>query len=186
VAVPDPFPPVRRTPWGLACGLSLAIITLGVSLTWIDRCMRGILAIGGACTTGGPGVSDQPCPSGSGLIVVAIPLVLMAGIGGSAAARALRAPNLPVVMLAALLTMLAVNFFDFAFSDGVNLTNLVGGVLTAAFAAPFLAMLVTARGHPLRRSDPPVWPRPLWVLGYAVLSALGVAIGWAVFQWVIS
>jgi hypothetical protein len=186
VASPDLPPLVRRTPWGLAGGLSLAIITLAVSLTWIDRCMRGLLAIGGACTTGGPSMSDQPCPSGSGLIVLAIPLLLMAGLCGSAAASALRAPNLAVLTWAALFTMLAVNFFDFTFRDGVNLTNLVGGVLTAAFAAPFLAMVVTARDHPLHRSEPHAWPRPLWVLGYAVLSTLGVAIGWAMFQWAIS
>ena len=46
---------------------------------------------------------------------------------------------------------------------------------------PFLAVLVTGRGHPLQRGSPATHPRPAWVLGYAVLGVAGSALGCLVY-----
>src|SRR6476469_1302714 len=76
----------------------VSVLVLAVSLTWTFFAMRAVMNVGGSCADGGPYVSAQPCPAGAGLIAIAIPVMIITAMAGSAAALSLSAPNLLIPM----------------------------------------------------------------------------------------
>ena len=98
--------------------------------------MRSVMNVGGSCADGGPYVSAQPCPDGSFLIAVAIPVMLITAMVGSAAAMSINAPNLLVPMWGVLFGSLGWNFLEFAFKgDDIVWGWLVCGVMFWLMAA---------------------------------------------------
>src|SRR6195952_319708 len=63
--------------------LVASVVLLGISLAWAFFSMRVVMDVGGSCADGGPYVSAQPCPSGAGIIGLAIPLMLLAAFAGA-------------------------------------------------------------------------------------------------------
>ena len=76
----------------------LSVLVLSVCLTWTFFAMRAVMNVGGACADGGPYVSAQPCPGGAGLIAIAIPVMIITAMVGSAVAISVDAPNLLIPM----------------------------------------------------------------------------------------
>ena len=92
--------------------------------------MRAVMNVGGSCADGGPYVSAQPCPDGAVLIAIAIPVMLITAMIGSAAALSVGAPNLLVPMWGVLFGSLGWNFLEFAFKgDDIVWGWLVCGVV---------------------------------------------------------
>lgn len=154
------------------------LVTIG--LTWSFFAMRAVMGVGGACADGGPYVSAQPCPGGAGLIAVAIPVMLVAAMAGSAAAMAVRAPNLLLPMWGLLFGSLGWNFLEFAFSGSdVVWSWLVCGVMFELMALPALyAILVAVKNAVVPPSPPPPGTGPRWwVPAYAAIGAAGFLVG---------
>jgi hypothetical protein len=127
-------------------GTVVSVLVLGITITWTFFSMRSVMDVGGACADGGPYVSAQPCPDGSWLIAVAVPIMLVTAIFGSMVAISLNAPNLLILMWALLFGSLGWNFLEYAFK-GPDLVWgwLVCGVLFWLMAAPAVyAILVGA------------------------------------------
>ena len=78
--------------------LVVCVLVLAVCLTWTFFAMRAVMDVGGSCADGGPYVSAQPCPGGAGLIAIAIPVMVITAMAGSAAALSVSAPNLLIPM----------------------------------------------------------------------------------------
>src|SRR4051794_40164815 len=93
---------------------ALSVLVLGITLTWTFLSMRSVMNVGGSCADGGAYVSSQPCPEGSFLIAIAIPVMLITAMAGSAAAMSINAPNLLVPMWGVLFGSLGWNFLEFA------------------------------------------------------------------------
>jgi hypothetical protein len=161
-----------------------SVLVLGVTLTWTFFSMRSVMNVGGSCADGGPYVSAQPCPDGSFLIAIAIPVMLITAMAGSAAALSINAPNLLIPMWGVLFGSLGWNFLEFAFSgsgsgSGIVWGWLVCGVMFWLMAAPaVLGMLVALKNAVV----PPSTPRSdtgsrWWVPAYAALGAVGFLVG---------
>ena len=76
----------------------ISVVALRMRFAWTFFSMRSVMNVGGSCADGGPYVSSQPCPDGSFLIAIAIPVMLITAMAGSAAALSINAPNLLVPM----------------------------------------------------------------------------------------
>jgi hypothetical protein len=158
----------------------ISVLVLAVTLTWTYFSMRSVMNVGGSCADGGPYVSAQPCPDGSFLIAIAVPVMLVTAMAGSAAALSINAPNLLVPMWGVLFGSLGWNFLEFAFSgDDIVWGWLVCGVLFWLMAAPAVfGILVAVRNAVI----PPSAPRSdtgsrWWVPAYAALGAVGFLAG---------
>jgi hypothetical protein len=173
-----------RPGWGLAgpLGTVVGVLVLAVTLTWTFFSMRAVMNVGGSCADGGPYVSAQPCPDGSFLIAIAIPVMIITAMAGSAAAMSVDAPNLLVPMWGVLFGSLGWNFLEFAFDgDGVVWGWLVCGVVFWLMAAPaVLGMLVALKAAVV----PPGKPRSgtatgsrWWVPAYVALGSVGFLLG---------
>jgi len=68
-------------PIGRIAIVCVSVSLIAMSLVWAFFSMRAVMDVGGACADGGPYVSAQPCPDGTWLIAIAIPLMLIATIG---------------------------------------------------------------------------------------------------------
>lgn len=170
-AGPKPLP-VRNIVVTLVC-----ITLLGMCLMWAFLSMRAVMGVGGSCGSDGTFVAAAPCPDGSWLIALAIPVMIIAAMAGSGFASEIDAPNQLFVMWAVLFGSLGWNFFEFAFEDGVSISFLVCGVLFWGMALPawwgiagsFVKLLRTER-------------RKLgWWAAYALLLACGGFFGMAVY-----
>jgi hypothetical protein len=166
---------------GSAAWLVLAVVTLATTLTWCFLSMRAVLDVGGTCASGGPYLTAHPCPSGADMMAWAIPLMLVATLGGSVAAAMVSAPNLLVPMWAFLFGFLGYNFLDFAFGSGLTFSWLVCGIMFELFALPALAFIWVG----IRDSiSPPPGKAPVhaatrwWFAAYVVLGWAGIALGW--------
>ena len=160
--------------------LVVSVLVLGITITWAFFAMRAVMNVGGACADGGPYVSAQPCPDGSYLIAIAIPVMLITAMVGSAAAVSVNAPNLLIPMWALLFGVLGWNFLEFSFT-GPDLVWgwLVCGVVFWLMAAPAVyAMLLALKNAvlPSDRSAPGAGSR-WWVPAYTALGALGFLVG---------
>jgi hypothetical protein len=166
---------------GSAIWLVLAVVTLATTLTWTFLSMRAVMNVGGTCASGGPYLTAQQCPSGADMIAWAIPLMLVATLGGSVAAAMVSAPNLLVPMWAFLFGFLGYNFLDFAFAGGINVGWLLCGIMFELFALPGFAFIWVG----IRDSiSPPPGKAPIpaatrwWFAAYVPLGWAGVALGW--------
>jgi hypothetical protein len=158
----------------------VGVLVLGITLTWTFFSMRSVMNVGGSCADGGPYVSSQPCPDGSFLIAIAIPVMLLTAMAGSAAALSINAPNLLIPMWGLLFGSLGWNFLEFAFSgDAIVWGWLVCGVVFWLMAAPAVFGILVALKNAV---VPPSKPRSdtgsrWWVPAYAALGSIGFLFG---------
>jgi hypothetical protein len=173
--------PEAKSPWsGRAPALTVAsVLLLSISLTWAFFAMRAVMDVGGSCADGGPYVSSQSCPGGAGLIAIAIPVMLVAAMVGSAAATSIRAPDLLIPMWGFLFGALGWNFLEFSFKgEGVNWGWLVCGVVFWLMAAPAVYGILVAVKNAVLPPAAQGSPRPRWwVPAYAALGAAGTLAG---------
>ncbi len=174
--------------WQLVALLT-SVIVVGMALTWTYLGMRAVMDVGGACAEGGPYVIDQPCPDGSGFLVLGIPVILVAMFAGSIVAVMLKAPTLLLPMWAGLFGSLGWNFLDYGINaDGGEATGwIVCGVVFWLMAAPAL-YLMTKFDYSKDSYDgvgrAQGAGRGTWFAIYAVLGIAGVALGvWSFNSW---
>ena len=166
----------RRIAVLLAC-----VLALGLSLTWAFFSMRAVMDVGGSCADGGPYVSAQPCPGGAFLIAIAIPLMVIAAMVGTAVALSVSAPNLLIPMWAILFGSLGWNFLESGLSTegGPVWGWVVCGVVFEAMALPAVYAIVL--GFRATVSPPPESSRRpearRWWVVYPALGVAGVTLG---------
>jgi hypothetical protein len=154
-------------------------LVVAVCLTWCFFSMRAVMDVGGSCADGGPYVSAQPCPDGAVLMAVAVPVMLIASMLGSATALSVNAPNLLIPMWGVLFGSLGWNFLEYAVKgDSLVWGWLVCGVMFWLMAAPAAyAILVALKNAvlppPARSGTGSRW----WVPAYTALGALGFLAG---------
>ncbi len=174
--------PEARSPFASRAALftALAVVVLAITLTWSFLAMRAVMGVGGSCADGGPYVSQQSCPGGSYLIAIAVPVMILTAMAGSAAALSVGAPDLLIPMWAFLFASLGWNFLEFAFTGPEVVWGwLVCGVMFWLMAAPAVwGVLVAVR----RAVLPPRTPGPgagsrWWVPAYAALGSVGALAG---------
>lgn len=163
------------------------VLVLATTLVWAFRGMRAVMDVGGTCAEGGPYEIATPCPDGAVLLIVAIPVMLIAALLGSAVATSASAPDLLLPMWGVLFGALGWNFLEYGFTaaGGVEWGWLVPGVLFELMALP--ALYLIARGATFSDfSVPREGPRPglrsSWYAAYLVLGATGAAAGWWSFD----
>jgi hypothetical protein len=149
------------------------VLVVAVSLTWTYLSMRAVMNVGGSCADGGPYVSAQPCPDGSILIAVAVPMLIIFSMIGTVSASTVGAPNLLVPMWGGLFGSLGWNFLEYAFKGPAIVWSwLVCGVVFWGMALPaFVFMAAQLRETRQGRSV-------LWLPAYGVLGAVGLLFGW--------
>jgi hypothetical protein len=153
---------------------------VAIGVTWSFLAMRAVMGVGGACADGGPYVSAQPCPGGAGLIAVAIPVMLIAAMGGSGAALAVKAPDLLIPMWGFLFGALGWNFLEFAVTGGQIVWSwVVCGVMFELMALPALyGILLSVKNAVLPPRPPPPGTGPRWwVPAYAAIGSVGFLLG---------
>ncbi len=163
-----------------------SLFVMGLALAWVFLSMRAVMAVGGSCADGGPYVSAQPCPEGSWVISIAIPIMLLSAFLGSFAAGRLSAPNLLVPMWLVLFGSLGWNFLEFGFGDDTGLGTgwIVCGVVFELMAFPAIIVMIIGARAALRRTDG-VEPRSSilkWGLVYPLVGAAGGLIGVVTFR----
>lgn len=192
-----PRPEPSGTPISRVLVVDTCVLLTGISLAWAFLSMRAVMGVGGSCGSGGPYEIATPCPDGAWLIAVAVPLMLIAGFVGTGVGGTIGAPALLLQMWALLFTLLGWNFWEFAFTDRVDVSLIVCGVLFWAMALPaWVFMFVEAlksvrarlpgagqedRAERDDREDGSVDDNPWWWLVYAVLYAGGGLLGIAVY-----
>ena len=170
--------PTRLVVWVFGC-----VLLVSVMLAWTFLAVRGVVAVGGSCASGGAFEIATPCPDGAWLLAPAVPVMILAALSGSGAGSEIGAPDLVTPWWALLFGSLAWTFFEWAVrADGVEPTALVGGVMFAAFAFP---ALLPAR-RLVRRSSrrPPTPGRPAawwWAACYLGLFSVGASVGIATY-----
>jgi len=170
--------PAKATFSPRAAALTVAcVLIVAVALTWTYLVMRSVMNVGGACADGGPYVSAQPCPDGSWLMALGVPMLLIFAMIGTVSASSVGAPNLLVPMWGVLFGTLGWNFLEYAFKGPDIVWGwLVCGVMFWAMALPaFVFMLAQLRSMV---SKPRQDRSYLWTPAYGVLGAVGVLLGW--------
>ena len=170
----------RRRSLRVPAVVVVSVLVLAVCLTWAFFAMRAVMDVGGSCSDGGPYVSAQSCPSGAGLIAIALPVMIITAMAGSAAALSVSAPNLLVPMWGVLFGSLGWNFLE-AGITGPHLVWgwIVCGVVFELMALPALLMILATIKNAVLPPDPPPpgtgsrW----WVPAYAALGAVGFLFG---------
>jgi hypothetical protein len=144
--------------WKAPAVTVVCTLLLAIGLTWTFFAMRAVMNVGGACADGGPYVSAQPCPDGAILIAIAVPVMLISAMVGSA----------------------GWNFLEYAFKGpDVVWAWLFCGVLFWLMAAPAAFGVLVGLKNAVVPPDPPPpgtgsrW----WVPVYAALGAIGFLIG---------
>ncbi|UMG91475.1 hypothetical protein [Nocardioides sp. TF02-7] len=174
----------------------VCVLLVGACLVWAYLSMRAVMGVGGSCASGGPYQVATPCPEGSWLIAVAIPVLVVATLSGSGFASTIGGPSLLLPMWALLFTSLGWNFLEFAFEDGFHFSWLFCGVLFWAMAAPAWWAMATALRRTARARPPAqrrgrdrgtLWSSAslsgsLWWWGlYLALGTAGAFLGVAVY-----
>ena len=166
------------------------MILTSLALTWTFLGMRSVMDIGGACAEGGPYVPVQPCPDGTWMLALAIPMLIVVAMTGSAVAIGMGAPNLLVPMWGLLFGSLGWNFLEYgAFSGELVWGWIICGVVFELMALPVLLLAVSSlRGG--TSWSPPTAPAATatnglwWWPAYAVLAVIGAALGtWSFRAW---
>lgn len=182
------------------------VIAMGMALAWAFLSMRAVAGVGGSCGSGGAYEISTPCPDGSWLIALGIPLLLISMFLGSGVGMSIGAPATLLPMWALLFTSLGWNFLEFGFTDGTDVGFIVCGVLFWAMALPAWWAMFAALKSNLRaklKLDPEKSPTKaerkaakarasMWAAGsldgslwwwliYAVLGAGGALFGVAIY-----
>lgn len=194
----EPAAPRQSTPYVSIVVTYVCVLLIGMGLAWSFLSMRAVAGVGGSCASGGAYEIATPCPDGSWLIAIAIPMMLIAMFAGSGFGMSIGAPATLLPLWALLFTSLGWNFLEFGFTDGVEVGFIVSGVLFWAMAAPaWWAMAVAFRSTIRKKRDPEkaatttadtrlwaaeslegsVW----WWVIYAVLGAGGAFLGVAIY-----
>ena len=158
-------------------GLFSCVVLLFVGLFWAWLSMRAVMGVGGACASGGAYEIATPCPDGSWLISIAIPMMLATAMVGSGFAATMSAPNLLLPMWFLLFASLGWNFLEYGiFSGDVVVGWIVCGVLFELMALPVLFLVpLGLRSRPKR---PDGAPGPWWWAGcYVGLASVGISLG---------
>ena len=153
-------------------------LVAGVTLAWMFYGMRVVMDVGGSCADGGPYVSAQPCPDGTWMMALGMPLMLITIISATILAVVSATP-LPVFpMWAVLFTSLGWNFLEYGFDDPTSVDWIVCGVVFVLMALP--AWVVVASALRSRSTDGPgdAAVRIYWLSTYLGLGAAGWALGW--------
>jgi hypothetical protein len=158
-------------------GTSVCVVLLGMGLTWAFVSMRAVMGVGGSCASGQtPYQISTPCPDGSWLIAVGIPMMIIAAMAGSAFATGIDAPNLLVPMWAVLFTSLGFNFLQYGIAD-TEWGFLVPGVLFEAMALPAWWAMGSSLVTTLRTKRSGLG----WWATYVGLGACGTFLGLAIY-----
>ncbi|MGY1714696.1 SHOCT domain-containing protein [Geodermatophilus sp. SYSU D01106] len=148
---PPDAPPTwsaRRVTGAVVLGVGVAAGAAAVTLLW--RLMRSVTAVGGSCADGGPYVSAQPCPDGTGatigLLFVLVPLFLGGTWWGALRAQA---PNPVLLGWPALFLTLGWQFLRDgvdppAGAGDISLGYLICGVVFVLMGAAPLLLLPSA------------------------------------------
>jgi hypothetical protein len=162
----------KRVTWLFAC-----VLLLAVALIWAWLSMRSVMGVGGACASGGAYEIATPCPDGSWLIAIAMPMLIITALVGSMFAATMSAPNLLLPMWMLLFGSLGWNFLEFGlFRGDVEVGWIVCGVMFELMALPVLFLIPVGRKHTPKRSDGT--PRLWWWIGcYLGLASVGVSLG---------
>lgn len=131
----------------------LCVFVIGMCLAWAFLSMRAVAGVGGSCASGGAYEIATPCPEGSWLIAVAIPLMLIAMFSGSGFGMSIGAPAMLLPMWALLFTALGWNFLEFGFADG-SVSFIVCGVMFWGMALPAWWAMFVALRNTLLKKDP--------------------------------
>lgn len=138
-----------------------ALVVLGVgvaagaaAITILSDIMRSVSAVGGSCADGGPYVSAQPCPDGTGTaMLLVLGLAGVCVVGTLWGAHVLRAPQPVWLGWPALFLTLGWNFLEDGLIDppegvGVSGAYVFCGVLFVAMGAgPLLIALWALKGQ---------------------------------------
>ena len=136
-----------------------AVLLLGVgvaagaaAITLLSQIMRSVTSIGGSCADGGPYVSAQPCPQGTGTALLLIfPLALTCIVGTLWGASTLKAPlplwlGWPAIFLTLGWNFLEDGFFPPPEAGSIVVGYVVCGVLFVLMGAvPLLLALSLLR-----------------------------------------
>jgi hypothetical protein len=159
-----------------------SVFVLGLTLGWTFLSMRTVMDVGGACADGGPYVSAQPCPDGSWVIGLAIPVMLLSAFLGSFAAARLSAPNLLIPMWLVLFGSLGWNFLKYGLGEPGNAGFVVCGVVFELMALPALVVIGIGLRACLRTADGARSPVLTWALAYPLVGAAGALVGVVTFH----
>ena len=181
-------PPQERGSYKGLLATFLCVAVLGVCLAWAYLSMRGVMAVGGSCASGGPYQISTPCPDGAWLIAIAIPVMIIASLSGSGFASTVGGPNLVVPMWGALFGSLGWNFLDYGMLQGDLVWSwILCGVMFLGMAAPALWWMGVAAVRSLRGARPepgaPAWSQASltgslwWWVVYLVLGLAGAVLG---------
>jgi hypothetical protein len=173
-------PVARRRSLGAPAVVVVCVFVLALCLTWAFFAMRAVMDVGGSCADGGPYVSAQPCPGGAGLIAIAVPVMLITAMVGSAAALSVDAPNLLIPMWGLLFGSLGWNFLEAGLTGPDPVWGwIVCGVVFELMALPaLLAILAGIKNAVLPPNPPPSGTGSRWwVPAYAALGAIGFLVG---------
>ncbi|MDZ5621801.1 hypothetical protein SFC88_13225 [Nocardioides sp. HM23] len=141
-------PRAAGTPYVKLLVTYACVVVMGMALTWAFLSMRAVAGVGGSCGSGGAYEISTPCPDGSWLIALGIPLLLVSMFLGSGVGMSIGAPATLLPMWALLFTSLGWNFLEFGFADGVEVAFLVCGVVFWAMALPaWWAMFAALRSN---------------------------------------
>ena len=161
--------------------LCACVVLCAVGLTWIYFGMRSVMDVGGACAEGGPYVIAQPCPDGTWMIMVSIPLLLISAMAGTVIASGIEgAPDLLIPMWGLLFGSLGWNFLEYgAFSGELVWGWIICGVMFELMALPvlFLVLPGKARWVPPASKGSPSALGGWWWPTYAVLGFIGFMFG---------
>lgn len=125
--------------------LGLAIVSAGLTVVFLA--MRAVMDVGGACASGGPYVSAQPCPDG---VAAALPLGIIGGLAGLfvyvIAGSGLPGPRLAYLAWSALFLSLGWNFWEYGLQppgmDGAAWGWILCGIVFVLMGAvPLLGLL---------------------------------------------
>ncbi len=170
--------------------LCLCVVLVTITLTWTYLGMRAVMDVGGSCAEGGPYVIARPCPDGTWMIAVAIPVMIIAAMAGSAVAISLSAPNLLLPRWAVLFASLGWNFLDFgAFSGELVWGWIVCGVVFELMALPAVLLLLPVNQEkwaaPGPRAPSAAVPGAGWWWPvYAALALVGFTLAvWSYAAW---
>jgi hypothetical protein len=165
--------------------LLVCVVVLALSMAWAFLGMRVVMDVGGSCAEGGPYVIAQPCPDGTVLLSVAIPIMIVTAMLGSAIAAWLRAPTLLLPMWVLLFGSLGWNFLEYGVAgDGTVWGWVVCGVIFELMALPALLWILTGGRLASVLSAGTTEPanRALWYAIYLAVGLVGAGAGWWTFD----
>ena len=175
--------------------LCACVVLVAITLTWTFLGMRSVMDVGGACADGGPYVSAQPCPDGSWMLAVAIPVMVISSMVGSLVASGMGAPILLFPMWGILFGSLGWNFLEYgALSGDLVWGWIICGVVFELMALPVLLMVPAALKSAFQRgSIDDTWTPPgaaaprgahWWWPAFAALGTLGCILAvWSYYAW---